>query len=367
MIVPKPPNALLLHGLTGMPSEMRPLERHLKTLGCEIAVPLLPGHGATHRELLATTWNDWMAGARDALEDLAARPEPVVIAGLSMGALLAVLLAAEDPRVAGIVLLSPTLRYDGSSIPWTRHLLPLAHVLPFVGRLTYWTETPPYGLKDERLQRRITRSVEAAKRGESTRFGLFRTYTGAIRELNRMVREVRVKARYARCPALVLHSVEDTVTSIRNAEEIHALLGATDKAIGWLSGCDHVITLDLQKREVARQVGEFVSRIGSGLGQKEATRQLELADRVPLVEAGEANVRARIGGEAVHDERLRGEVRGVARRVDDAAPEKLLLGIADEDVAGDTRALEIETDGPARAIDVLVDQDGGPIRRHSHR
>ncbi len=264
-VAPRPPSVLLLHGLTGMPSEMRPLERHMKALGCEIAVPLLPGHGATHRELLATTWNDWVAGARQALEDLAARSEPVVIVGLSMGALLAVLLAAEDTRVAGIVLLSPTLRYDGSSIPWTRHLLPLAHVFPFVGKYTYWTETPPYGLKDERLQRLITRSVEAAKRGESNRFGLFRTYVGALRQLNRMVREVRAKAGDARCPALVLHSVEDTVTSARNAEEMHALLGGTDKSICWLSGCDHVITLDLQKREVARQVGEFVTRVGASL------------------------------------------------------------------------------------------------------
>ncbi len=270
---PKSLGVLLLHGLTGMPSEMRPVERHIKALGFEIATPLLPGHGATHRELLETTWRDWVDGARRALDSLAARSDSVVVAGLSMGALLAVLLAAEDPRVAGIALLSPTMRYDGSSIPWTRCLLPLADVLPFLRKVTYWTETPPYGLKDERLQRRITRSIEAAKRGETTQFGLFRTYTGAIRELNRMVRAVRVQAGRVRCPALVLHSVEDTVTSVRNAEEIHALLGTTEKSIQWLSGCDHVITLDLQKHEVARHVGEFVIRLGSPRVQRHAKRR----------------------------------------------------------------------------------------------
>jgi carboxylesterase len=242
---------------------MRPLERHMKALGCEVSVPLLPGHGATHRELLATTWKDWRAGGRRALDDLAARSDTLVVAGLSMGALLAVLLAAEDSRIAGIALLSPTLCYDGPSIPRTRHLLPLAHVFPFLGRFLYWTETPPYGLKDQRLQRRITRSVEAAKRGETNQFGLFRTYVGAIRQLNLMIREVRSKAASARCPALVLHSVEDTVTSVRNAEEIHGLLGARDKSIRWLSGCDHVITLDLRKREVARHVGEFATRVAA--------------------------------------------------------------------------------------------------------
>jgi carboxylesterase len=275
------PRVLLLHGLTGMPSEMRPVGRHLAGLGFRTAAPLLPGHGATHRELLATGWRDWVAGARAALLELSEDgAAPVVVAGLSMGALLAVLLAADESDgdcVAGIVLLSPTMRYDGSSIPWTRHLLPLANLLPFLGRTTYWTESPPYGLKDPRLQRRITRAVEAARRGESTQFGLFRTYTGALNELNRMVREVRARAGRARCPALVLHSVEDTVTSVRNAAEIHALLGGTDKRIEWLSGCDHVITLDLRKHDVARLVGEFVTRVGAP-EQEEATAARLLLD-----------------------------------------------------------------------------------------
>lgn len=252
---------LLLHGLTGMPSEMRPLERHLAKLGRRVATPLLPGHGATHRQLLATGWRDWLDGARRAADDLAASCDTVVIVGLSMGALLATLIAVEDARVGGIVLLSPTLRYDGVGIPWTRRLLPLAHVVPLSGRTFYWTERPPYGLRDERLQRLVTRSIEAAKRGQNTQYGLFRTYVGSILELNRLVREVRRKAGAVRCPALVVHSREDTVTSGRNAEEMHEMLGSSEKSIHWLSGCDHVITLDLGKREVARRVGEFSARV----------------------------------------------------------------------------------------------------------
>ena len=252
---------LLLHGLTGMPSEMRPLERHLKRLGYVVDTPLLPGHGGTHRELLATTWRDWVDGARRASRDLAARCDEVIVGGLSMGALLATLLAAEDPRIRGVVSLSPTLCYDGESIPWTRRLLPLAHVVPFSGRIFYWSERPPYGLRDERLQRLVSRAIAAAERGENTQYGLFRTYVGSILELNRMVREVRKSARSVRCPALVVQSVEDTVTSRRNAEELYALLGSEDKSIHWLSGCDHVITLDLCKDEVARAVGDFAARV----------------------------------------------------------------------------------------------------------
>ena len=255
---------LLLHGLTGMPSEMRPVARHLTSLGYTVETPLLPGHGGTHRELLRTTWREWLDGARETLLRLRRHGEPVVVVGLSMGALLAVLLAAEEecaPSIGGIVLLSTTLRYDGSAIPATRHLLPLSHLLPFLGNFFYWSERPPYGLRDERLQRLITRAVEAAERGESTKYGLFRTYVGALRQLSLMVRAVRRRASAVRCPALVLHSAEDTVTSARNAHEIHDLLGSREKAIHWLTGCDHVITLDLCKRDVARLVGEFTTRV----------------------------------------------------------------------------------------------------------
>lgn len=252
---------LLLHGLTGMPSEMRPLERSLTALGCRVHVPLLPGHGATHRELLATTWRDWLAAARQAADDLAARCDSVVVGGLSMGALLAALVAADDPRVRGVAMLSPTLRFDGSSIPWTNRLLPLAHVIPFAGRLFYWTEKPPYGLRDARLRRIIQRAVEAADSGRSTEYGLFRTYVGSILELNRLVREVRRRAGAVRCEALVIHSREDTVTTPRNAEEMLAIVGGTAKSIHWLKGCDHVVTLDLKKKEVARAVGDLVKRV----------------------------------------------------------------------------------------------------------
>jgi carboxylesterase len=268
---PAATGVLLLHGLTGMPSEMRPIARALRRLGCTVEVPLLPGHGATHRELLATGWTDWLGGARRAADDLAAQCDTLVVAGLSMGALLATLLAAEDPRIRGIALLSPTLRYDGSSIPWTRWLLPLVQALPFAGRTLYWSERPPYGLQDKRLQRRVTCALDAARRGESTEYGLFRTYVGSIRELNRMIREVRRRAGAVRCPTLVLQSVEDTITSVRNATEICDRIGSAEKSVHWLSGCDHVITLDLRKHEVARAVSDFTMRVA---GRDMRTRPL---------------------------------------------------------------------------------------------
>ena len=253
---------LLLHGLTGMPSEMRPLAKHLEKMGCRVEVPQLAGHGAGHKELLATTWKDWVAGAQSVLDKLTTESDFVFVGGLSMGSSIAAMLAKHNPRVSGIVFLSTTLRYDGRVVPASEVFLPLVDLAPSIlGRIFYWTEEPPYGLKDERLQKFITRSVEAAKNGETGDFGLFRTYAGSLRQMSLLVAEVRKMAHQVTCPALVMHSLEDTMTSIQNATEIYARLGSKDKSIVLITGCDHVLTLDLQKNKVAQEVGAFITRV----------------------------------------------------------------------------------------------------------
>src|SRR5271168_1720672 len=93
---------LLLHGLTGMPDEMRPVMRHLTRLGCRVEVPVLPGHGGTHHELLAATWQDWYNCAREAVRDMKKNCDQVFVCGLSMGAIIAALVSLEED-VAGIV------------------------------------------------------------------------------------------------------------------------------------------------------------------------------------------------------------------------------------------------------------------------
>lgn len=259
---------LLIHGLTGTPIEMRPLAKHLKKLGYRVEVPMLSGHGGGHEELLATTWQDWLAGVRQTLNILTAECENVIIAGLSVGGLLGVLLAAENPRVRGLVLLSFALGIPGSNTPANRCLLPIVFKFPFLRQYLYWKEEPPYGLKDKRLQQNITRTIEASKRGETSRYGLFRTYVESLYQHKLLEKEVREKAKQVSCPTFIMHSLEDTMLSTKNATAIYELLGSKEKSITFITGCDHVMTVDLKKDEVARQVGNFISKTTEGLNNK---------------------------------------------------------------------------------------------------
>ncbi len=260
---------VLLHGLTGMPNEMRPIAKPLEALGCRVSIPMLPGHGAGHKEQLDTGWKDWVRGASEALEEVSAECDQVYVVGLSMGALLPIPVIKKFPKVAGIVALSPTIKYDSrnSSNPF-QVLLPLVDLFPFLGRWCYWTEAPPYGLKDERLQQNKTKQVEAAKNGgENTDFGQFRTYAGSLRQLQHLVAEVERTAKNVNCPVLIMHSKEDTLTTPWNAETYCSWLGTKDKQIVWLEGCDHVLPLDLKKEEVAYNTAEFICRTAASMSK----------------------------------------------------------------------------------------------------
>ena len=102
-------NALLLHGLTGTPYEVRVVADALHQAGYACVGPVLPGHGADPAALTRLRHTDWLAAARQALAHIPAR-EPLLLVGCSMGGLLALHLALER-HVDGVVLLAPALRF----------------------------------------------------------------------------------------------------------------------------------------------------------------------------------------------------------------------------------------------------------------
>src|SRR5438128_7295883 len=87
-----PDACLLLHGLTGAPSEVRPVGEALARAGFRAIGPLLPGHGTSPHDLEAVTRADLLDAATDALRSLRGARR-VFLCGLSLGALLCVRLA----------------------------------------------------------------------------------------------------------------------------------------------------------------------------------------------------------------------------------------------------------------------------------
>lgn len=130
---------LLLHGFTGTPAEMRPLAERLAERGYSVRAPLLPGHGSRAEDLLPKRWEDWFGAAEASWEELGAVAPRRAVAGLSMGALLALHLAHERPReVSAVAALAPALELSNQRRArvslWVRRLPPLPRRFEIVSK-----------------------------------------------------------------------------------------------------------------------------------------------------------------------------------------------------------------------------------------
>lgn len=118
--------ALLIHGFPGTPSEMRRTGALLHRLGWTAHGLLLPGFGRTIGDLPHRRHADWVAAIEHALTELQREHRRVLLVGNSMGAALALHVAAHHP-VAGLILFAPFWRVDS----WLDKVYPVAaRVMP---------------------------------------------------------------------------------------------------------------------------------------------------------------------------------------------------------------------------------------------
>ena len=256
---------LLVHGLTGTPLEMRMLALGLNNAGFTVQGVQLAGHCGSLDDLLATRWQDWYASVCNAAESLAREVDRLFVGGLSMGAMLALKCAADMPRtVQGVGVYGATFRYDGWAVPW---LARLTFLLPLVKRMGWardkvFMETEPFGLMDERLRAQISAAMQG---GDSSVAGLPGNPWHSLAELYLLSRVVRRQLPQVRQPCLVAHAVNDDISSLRNARLVQKKVrGPVEMLL--LQNSYHMITIDRERRLLARRSAEFFASIGAAPG-----------------------------------------------------------------------------------------------------
>jgi carboxylesterase len=106
---------LLLHGFTGSPYDLKPLAMYLNKAGYLVAVPLLSAHGGQPEKLIGIKASDWLLDSLNAFNKFDDK-SPKILIGLSMGALLAILLTKKvSNQISALVLLSPALKLNFSA------------------------------------------------------------------------------------------------------------------------------------------------------------------------------------------------------------------------------------------------------------
>lgn len=254
-----PVGVLLIHGLTGTPSEMKQFGKVIARQGFTVACPELAGHCATIEALTATQWHDWYLSIEQAFDALKEECEHVFVAGLSMGALIALLLAAKKGRaVAGVILLSTTFFYDGWNVPKLKRalLLPLVLYTP-LKYFVQWEETPPYGIKDERVRAMVHAILENRDHQAADKIGYFKTPATVILESVRLIKAAKKSLKNVVSPTLIVHATEDDMASIKNAYYTLAHISADTVETFFVDDSYHVLTLDKRKDDVARRAAQF--------------------------------------------------------------------------------------------------------------
>jgi carboxylesterase len=227
---------LLCHGFTGTPQSMRPWGEYLAERGYTVRIPLLPGHGTTWQEMNRTGWQDWYSCVDTAFRELHESCERVVVGGLSMGGALSLQLAQEHgPRISGLVLVNPAVKFDD---PRTRLVPVLTH---FIGSLeAVGNDIKKPGVTELAYPR------TPLKAGHSQLVA----WQSVIRDLPEVTQ-----------PVLLLRSVDDHIVPASSSALILSRISSRDVSEILLRDSYHVATLDNDAPRIFDESAKFIERI----------------------------------------------------------------------------------------------------------
>jgi len=230
------PACLLIHGFTSSPREMNSLGDFLRSKGFTVQVPTLPGHDSQPAALFETKSEDWLRAVESTYRELAATTSRVFVIGESMGAALALHVAANHP-VLGVVALAPALRLS----LWRKVAV---HAL---SPITKW------------LSKRNGPDVRDKSRAHHLRS--YDTYpTVSVKELLKTMRFVRNELPRVTAPLLIMHGRHDQTMSAINVDILRQGVRSAEIKTVFLENSSHILTLDFDQREVFDTVLTFLQR-----------------------------------------------------------------------------------------------------------
>jgi carboxylesterase len=184
--------------------------------------------------LMKTTCEDWLAAAEQAYRELAATASTLFVIGESMGAALALHVAANHP-VQGVVALAPALRLS----LWRKVAV---HTLSSIIR--WQTKRDGPDLRDKSNAHHL-RSYDSFP-------------TASVKELLRTMRHVRDELHRVTAPLLIMHGKHDQTMSAINVDVLRKEVGSTEIKTVFLENSSHILTLDYDHKEVFETVLSFI-------------------------------------------------------------------------------------------------------------
>lgn len=233
------PSLLAIHGFGGTPREVDLLVDIAQQKGLSATAPLLPGHGTRIKDLATTSFEDWLSAARFEFDQLHAHGE-VILAGLSLGAVIAARLAADAP-VAGLALLANAVWLKS---PYPARWLAVAEHMHLPN--SWWVP-------------KLAPDIDDSERRKE-HLGYDAQLICAALEVYRGGRDVQRRLRDITCPTLLIHGALDKVCPVSNLRRVAEALGTNDTRSIILRKSGHIVTRDRESADVAREFEGFLAR-----------------------------------------------------------------------------------------------------------
>lgn len=223
---------LLIHGFTGSAAHMRLLGEELHARGFTVKGINLPGHATTMENMAGYRWDDWLSAAKEAFLELKERCKYVSVAGLSMGGVLALLLA-EQMEVTAVAPISAPMAVQNK-------LLCLAGPASMLIKTIMWRD-------DSHRAKLMNMDYHYGYAGFPTRSGA---------DLNRLMRMARRNLHAVTCPLLAVQSHADETISADSAEVIIQGVSSEKKGVLWLEMVPHVCTISPEYKRIAEAIAQ---------------------------------------------------------------------------------------------------------------
>jgi len=227
---------LLIHGFTGCAAHMRKLADELSLRDYTVCTINLPGHASTEAEMAKADWQQWLQAAKQAALEMMNESEFFTVAGLSMGGVLALLVAEQMKVNACVTISAPTAVKN--------------RLLPFAGLCAPLMPRIAWGGGDER-HKRLDKTYDFGYPG-------FPTAKGA--DLHRLITMARRNLFNITCPLLCVQSDGDETIWEGSADEILRNIRSEVRQKLWLEGEPHVCTLTPSMPSIAQAIDKLIQQ-----------------------------------------------------------------------------------------------------------
>jgi carboxylesterase len=271
---------LLFHGLSSGPLELQFLGRGIQRAGYTVRIPVIDGYSYGLKTKAPVKVEQWLASAKQELDQLLTECDTVSVGGLCVGAVMALRLASLEPqKISQVLSLSAALHFDGWGNPWFTPFLSWAQYVPFAGRIAI-QEQHPFGLKDERMRAWVERQMK--EMGASTA-GASVLRVADLLKARELAIQVRQSLQNITCPTLLIHAKEDECAKPRSSFEVASKVKSSRVRCVLLSDSYHMISIDREKALVLSEMLQFLAscivNINTTLVHDDA--QVQSLQRVP--------------------------------------------------------------------------------------